>query len=386
MITPIVVQMQIDGWTDRLIMPRDYLRLSTQERRLISLDELVSWLPRELRGMPDWALRGVLTATMMPGFCPHVSSYGTGAGYRNRAFIFLTTIGAHNWHVLDDWFSADNSVECLSNGAHGFNGGDGVGLNGGIGGNGGGGGAYVKKLNVAIDPLVTPDVVYTIGAGNTTNGTWFKSTDTVFAASGVGRNGGKAANSNGDVKWNGGDGGVGAGGGLGGQKVEQYLVQSGEPDPSKPGYSPPYWQTVYIPYGGTGGGGAGGGGAAGQTIGGATGFNGSNGSDYPSTARGNPGAGGDGGAPSGGNGPGGNGTKGGAGKGWDETHGSGGGGAGGAGGLGSKPGLIGGDGGPYGGGGGGGGGAGGNGGNNKNNRGLGFQGLIVITNNTTVTA
>jgi hypothetical protein len=384
MIIPIVVQLQIDGWTDRLVLPRDYLRLSTVERRVIPLRELRYFLPRELEYVSDWAVKGLLTASMLPGFNPHILTVGSGSGYQNKTVIFLTNTGHHDWKVIDDWNNEDNFVECIGQGAHGTAGRAGADLTGGRGGQGGAGGAWAKKSLLEIDPIATPTVPYVVGTGNGAGGTWFIDDELLYAAGANGRVGGNPGACRGDVSKGGGDGGLLAEGGNGYTLTRVILG------------------VTYIDYYGGGAGGAGGGGgAAGPSIVGAPGFNGGPGGNAEGPHRGPGGKQGGGGA--GGNSEDGQGGRPGNGSGahgdmgdtWNASHGTGGGGAGGAGGKGGHAsnydgpqkgakGDNGGNGAKYGAGGGGGGGGGGCWGPNGA-LGEGQQGMIVITNNSTVT-
>ena len=250
---------------------------------------------------------------------------GTGG----ETVVFLTTTGAGTWTVPAGVSSA--IIECIGGGGTGNN-----------GTGGGGGGAYSKKNSLALTSGAS--ISYSVGAGggewSPGGDTWFKSTSDVLAKGGAmaygnpakyGGGGGQASGGVGDVKYSGGNGGLGTNN-----------------------------------YNGGGGGGAGGGNGNGNNGTNATDYLGGNGGSGDNSSGGGAGIGAEyinypSSRPA---------TAGGNGTEWDATHGSGGGGGGGYG-QNSPNAFKGANGGNYGAGGGGAGyGAGG---------GLGIQGLIVIT-------
>jgi len=379
-IRDVIVNLQWDGWTDRLLMPLDYLRLSMRERMAIPLEQLKVFAPREMFMVPDWGFERLFSATMLPGFNPSRCLSGVGVGFRVKSIIFLTKTVLPNWQVIDDWNNEDNMVECLGTGASGSAGGNGTAGNmtssgnAGNGGRGGGGGAYAMKRNMVFSPDgagVMPEVAAIINNYYTA----FWDGGVLSARSASDRLGGNADESFGDVKWSGGDGGTGGQGGDGLRTLDKYQFQE-------------VW-------GGGGGGAGAGGGAAGPEGAGAKGFNGGNGIDGNAGNTGNGGgvsSGGDGGPPRGSNGGSGSNNGGAGGSTWNDAHATGGGGGGGAGGIGGvwkqftgnpgngANGKVGGAGGNYGGGGGGSGGGGGCGGASVPGK-AGGNGLIVIQNN-----
>lgn len=245
--------------------------------------------------------------------------------------IFLTS--GSSWTVPVDCFSA--TIECIGGGAGGVSGKNTDGWPGG------GGGAYSKKNLLSLTPGTS--ISYQIGAGGGSNSaggdTWFKSTSDVLAKGAEAGNnndnnyipkGGQSSAGVGDVKYSGGNGGLGQGygkasGGGGGAAGPNDNGNDGQTGTNVNGW-----------YGGAGGQGDG-------TYGG---LGGAESDLWSATPVGQPG------------------TE------WDATHGSGGGGTGKAN---TSNGYNGGNGGLYGGGG------GGAGYPDGRSGGLGRQGIIVIT-------
>lgn len=131
------------------------------------------------------------------------------------ASVVFLKAGTTSWKVPSDW-PGTGVVECIGPGGNGYQ---------DRGGPGGGGGAYAK-LN-ALSATAGATLSCQVGAGGSQQNTWLGSTTTVLAAAGTKGTstssstpgfGGKAANSVGDVKFSGGDGGNGGtyGGGGGG--------------------------------------------------------------------------------------------------------------------------------------------------------------------------
>lgn len=126
--------------------------------------------------------------------------------------IFLTS--GSSWTVPADCISA--AIECIGGGAGGVAG------HYNYGWPGGGGGAYSKKNSLALTP--GDSVSFQIGSGGGSNSaggdTWFKSTSDVLAKGAEAGNssdynyvpkGGQASDGVGDVKYSGGNGGLGQG-------------------------------------------------------------------------------------------------------------------------------------------------------------------------------
>lgn len=125
--------------------------------------------------------------------------------------IFLTGLGT--WVVPADWNNANNSVECIGAG------GDGHGGGGDNAVSGGGGGAYAAKSNLTLTGTINyRSGVHSTLAATTAGDTWFNGASLAGAevsaqggkpgnatAAGIG---GKASNSIGTTKFNGGDGGL----------------------------------------------------------------------------------------------------------------------------------------------------------------------------------
>lgn len=127
---------------------------------------------------------------------------------------FLSDIGSNKWQVPLDWNNANNTIEIIGAGGRSLSP-----INGGNGGSGGG--AYAKKINAVLTPGSI--LSYVVSAGSVGVGsTWFK--DPTFLAAENGKNGsgatagsgGLAANSVGDVTYDGGSGANGVSNSSGG--------------------------------------------------------------------------------------------------------------------------------------------------------------------------
>lgn len=162
---------------DRFWLPSDF--------RDGKLEELLAFLPEELRSMPKWAIKA-----MLPGIAPQV-----GGGVTARTTTFLTSTNASNqtWTVSADWNSANNVCHVIGGGASGT----GRGAQGH--GGGGGGGAYSRKANVTLTP--SGSATFRLEAGITGGAypgaagkdAWFNGAN--LAASSVGAKGGSAGTS-----------------------------------------------------------------------------------------------------------------------------------------------------------------------------------------------
>lgn len=303
---------------DRLLWSRDVRDATPAELR--------SWLPREFRDVPDWAIEG-----MIPG--PIGLFFG-------RSKTFTLIISGSSTTVQGDWNSADNRIDCIGAGGDGASGFANFGDP--YGGGGGGGAAWARKANLTLTPSAS--VSYQVG---TTGDTWYSASGTVLAKAGSNASaqtqgaGGSSGSSVGDSKSAGGNGGN--------------------------GYSP----------GGAGNrGGGGGGGAGGPNGAGAAGSTATSGTGGAGGTADN-GQGGAGASPSGNNG--GVGTSGSSGGFNPSGATNAGPGGGGSGGVGSTP-TSGGDGGAYGGG------SAGGGGNASSgaNGGTQGRGCIFLTNNVSL--
>lgn len=133
--------------------------------------------------------------------------------------IFLTSTGAGQWQVPNDWNDADNDIHCIAAGGGGNN-------SAANGVDGGGGGAYASVSNISLTPGAMIDYHVGPGTGGTGSGghTWFNGTSlsncSVGADSGNGgsqnRAGGSASASVGTIRFSGGSGGFGFSGSGGG--------------------------------------------------------------------------------------------------------------------------------------------------------------------------
>jgi uncharacterized membrane protein YgcG len=157
------------GWDDVvqwLSLPFDYLMLSPWERALVPVGQLRPYMPREFKGLPDWA---ILRMTQFPGFAAMTDTTATGAGARVKAVYFKTS--GSTFTVPADWQDSFNTVECIGGGGTGASGGSGGDASsgggtagyGGRGGGAGGGGAYAILNNLDLTPSASVSISLAAG-------------------------------------------------------------------------------------------------------------------------------------------------------------------------------------------------------------------------------
>lgn len=170
--------------------------------------------------IPDY-FRQVPIPCWLPGLGEEILEYQL----QTTEFLTASPGVQQNWPVPVDWNDGNNTVETLAGGSSaeaGTQGGGGFGVSG-RGGRGGGGGAYSAQSNITLSDPTAP---YTIG--NLGGDSWFNGTSLVSASvsaeGGAIPTGGNALNGIGTTKFSGGNGGArgvgnadtGGGGGGGG--------------------------------------------------------------------------------------------------------------------------------------------------------------------------
>lgn len=162
---------------DCLLLPADI--------RDATLNELIPFLPNELKHMPRWALQSILSSNNLIGL-------SAGGVALVTSVIFLTSTSGSNqtWGVLADWNVANNRVDCVS---HGGNGGAGDTFNPETNeednpqGGGGGGGGFARRANLNLTP--SGSATFHLEAGgvgtNTTEATWLGGSSLALSSVGI---------------------------------------------------------------------------------------------------------------------------------------------------------------------------------------------------------
>lgn len=120
---PAIVEIKfgINEQQDRLSLPRDF--------RDASLDEIIPYLPADLRQMPRWALQGMLLVPII----------GFSAQVKSTRFITSTSTSTQTDNVDAAWNSANNTIQIVSHA-------------GSPSSSGAGGGGYAKVVNGTLTP------------------------------------------------------------------------------------------------------------------------------------------------------------------------------------------------------------------------------------------
>lgn len=161
---------------DRFLLPTDF--------RDGTIDEILPYLPEDLRMMPKWALCSMLGVSQLTGF-----GAGSSSGVKTTTFLTTTNAANQTWTVLADWNSSANHAQVVS---HAGTASDGNGA--GTAGAGGGGGGYAKALTISLTP--SGSATYRLSAaGNGSDdatAAWFNGANLAASSAGI-RGGANAA-------------------------------------------------------------------------------------------------------------------------------------------------------------------------------------------------